>query len=344
MSSFLMKAYKVPTFSDTSIVEVNRFVALNANKYKLEIYSYLPELTLDASPITADTTIVIITGYLNITNQGEYSLKIDGVGAGTYVDLTLGNDLLVYSTGTPILTKDCSFGFIPITIRCIKNTNATPMSFNVTIKLPGTSTYIPIPNSYKPNFGHCIFPFEVFEEISDSTNLSYKIIGEPHQNRKKYITSLPYKKFSVVLKQLDVYDRLDLKDFFYNLGGKSGTFWFSNRVTNYNVVAPIGASDTFFYIKQSFDLSVYEYITKYIYIEEISFISRIINIESAVVNNKPAFKVSVSTGFPVSITNCPLIQILSLCRFDSDTLTFELEDMNFSTVNMQLIELPNDYS
>jgi hypothetical protein len=343
MSHFLISAYKGTTFTDSELTAVNTYEVANGTKNRLLASGYLDDPILNASPVSTPTPMIIVTGYINIKTKGTYVINISGVSTGTYIDVLVGRDRLVFAPSTTELTVNLSFGFILFKVRAIQNYVSTPLSFNIQFKFPGSTSFTNLPIENKPIFGNCIFPFDLYNQIDDSANLSYKIIGDDHQNRDKFITTLPYKKFLASLHQKNVYERLDVKDFFYNIQGKKGTFWLPNKVASYNVVTPILANTSFFYIKPSFDISVLSFLTKYLYIEEINFITRILNIESALINSEVVYKVTVANMFTSILPTCTRIQLLSLCRLDTDSLNFDLIDLNLSDVKLQFLELPNDY-
>ncbi|MCI4437604.1 MAG: hypothetical protein JHC33_12425, partial [Ignisphaera sp.] len=100
-------------------------------------------------------------------------------------------------------------------------------------------------------------------------------------------------------------------------------------------------------IKKSYTTITYSFINKILYIHSANFASQVLSVEEYV-NDYGEYceKLYLYDIIPTftNIGTCTEVNFLYYCRLDTDVLTFELEDINISTVKLSLIELYNDYS
>jgi hypothetical protein len=349
-----VKRFLATHYDCTGYTVPSTFIAANTIETTYGIASRLIrthyEDDLSESPSIYYTTpvssLILLTGDLLLPSYGLYTFKITATNtvleiiingtlvAATYIDLGLGVGI-----GTITLPN----GLCSIKVRFI---GATAGNYSVTWKAPGQGSYSTVPTSSKPMYGNTLFPFDVYDNVNETINAYYTVNGQIYQKQQIVTNAEPSKAFEIILKQDTVKDRVLVRNWFTSMQGKYHTFLFNARNNAFTLDATPTIGTSYISIKKSYATIVYSYVNKILYFPEINFISKIVSVEEYVnSNNESCEKLNLMDTIPTKFnSSCPEINFLYYCRLNTDTLTFELEDINFSSVKLSLMELYNDNS
>jgi hypothetical protein len=349
-----MKRFLVKHYDCTGYITPSTFIAANNVETVYGISNKLIRIhyedDLSESPsiyyTTPASSLILLTGDLLLPSYGLYTFKITATNttveiiingtlvAATYIDLGLG-----IGVGTITLPN----GICSIKVRFI---GATAGNYSVTWKAPGQDSYSTIPTTSKPMYGNTLFPFDIYDSVNETINAYYDINGQIYQKQQIVTNANPAKSFEVILKQNTVQDRVLVLNWFTSVQGKYRTFLFNAR-NNAFTFDDIPVSGTnYILIKKSYTATTYTFVNKILYFPEIGFASQVLSVEEYInSNNESCEKLNLVDIIPTSFTSsCPEVNFLYYCRLNTDTLTFDLDDINFSSVKLSLIELYNDYS
>jgi hypothetical protein len=294
---------------------------------------------------TPSSVFAVLESDINIVEHGEYYFKVI-VGANVRADIFVNGEYVAFSSlnsGVGAITLP--IGINTIRVRMVGPT--TTATLNTTWMSPSDTAYVDLPIEVLPILSKTMFPFEIFDSVSEVLDHKYVVAGEEFQKQYRISDKNPYKKFSVTLKQDDVYDRLALKSWFSTLKGKYKSFLFPSFIPELSIAEqPIGG-ENFLVIKNSFAAMALNQVTKILYLPDYNYFGVITSCESKVNETYGTCDVIVlDTPLPdgLSTSSCLNAQFLYFCRLDTDTISFDLDDINKSSVKLNIIELYNDYS
>jgi hypothetical protein len=347
MRRFLVKHYDATGFSvpTTSLLFDTRELtyAINSKLIRTHYEDNISE-TIATYYTTPSSSLLIMTGDLYLPSYGVYYFKITTTGGTAEIlvnDVVVATSLLAGGEGSATLPN----GIASIKCRFIGTTSTGV--FAVTWKAPGQETYSDIPAENRPMFENTLFPFVVYESVGENLKANYQVLGEIYQKQKFVSDADPYKYFSVSLAQNTVAERVLLKNWFDSVSGKYKTFLFNARNNAFSFDAQPSSGDNFILIKKAYTSMTYGFVNKMLYIPNANFASQVLSVEEYVNGQgEPCEKLYLYDVIPPfnSTETCREVNFLYYCRLDTDVLTFELEDVNFSTVKLSLVELYNDYS
>jgi hypothetical protein len=305
------------------------------SKYIMGAYlEYLGE-TISDIYLTPTSSFVTFEADISIVESGYYTLKVTAT-SGSY-QLYVNEDLVLSSfEGNGEITILMYNGIASIRFKYLGTTG-----YNITWKAPTNSVFVNIPDTQLPVYGRTIFPFTIYDSVDVQLRNEYNIIGELYQNRVLNKLKKPGRTFKVTLKQDNVYDRLTVKYWFVSTRGKYKSFLFPSNASDFILKSLPEAGDLYITILKNFSTIAHEYTQRLIYIPELQFITPVYSVEPILEGGIEYEKLVIPDAIPSDVGSCN-IQLMFLCRLDTDTLSFELEDINFSSCDFTIKELSND--
>jgi len=306
------------------------------NKYLKSIYlDYLYENIADYY-LTPTSSLVIIEADLYIPEQGTYTFQVTNTNGYSelYIDGVILTSNSLGSTGSVYIKA----GIIPIRFRFVGSGG-----FNILYKSPTDLAFIQIPGVSLPILGYTLFPFSIYDSVSENLQHDYTIIGDIYQSRERYSPKRPNKTFQVTLTQDSVYDRLNLKTWFSSVKGKYKAFFFPSGISDFVLKEDINISSNKITVLKNFSSISHPFVQRLIYSESLGFVTGVSDVGTIVDEFGVEWEeLYLTDTFPGKSAACD-IQMIYFCRLDTDTLTFELYDINFSSVKLSIKELSNDY-
>lgn len=342
-----MKRFLVHHYDATGYSSPGSEAAFNALETTYSVASKLLRIqyendmseTISNYYTTPTSTLLVMTGGLVITTPGTYTFKLTTNGV---CDLFI-NDVFVSASyiNSGVGTYYSNGGILDIKVRFV-GASASGY-FNTTWKQPGQADYSVIPEKYLPYYGSTLFPFEVFDQVQEDLKRDYKVLGGIHQKQQIYTTSEPFKSFQITLKQNSVQERVAVKAWFDSIKGKLKTFMLNSRKSEFSLAEPIVPGVTSIIVKKAYTNIAYSYVKKILFFPANSFACQVIDVGEYI---HPTYgsceELFLSDPIPELPAGTCEINFLYFCRLDTDTLTFSLEDINFSSVKFSLLELYND--
>jgi len=343
MNTFFVKSYNAtgassPTSDSSFATLVNTYKVGN----KLESYGYSQSSTISLVDFvhTGTSCLAEVTGDIYAPSYGLYEVNI--LVSGCVVQVWIEDTLIIasYINNSAYLVKLLG-GPQKYTIYIF----GAGSSSSVTLRWKAASdpVFREVEREYLPIYGLSLFPFTLYDEINEDVNKDYIILGEDFQKQDVTDPHKPYRKFSIILKQDNVYDRLLLWQWFRAVMGKYKAFLFSTHKCEIQIVEDAGVTTNQLKIKSSS------------FTESLSILKRVLHIPSKgiwaqVISSVGVFDrtlgpcelLSLDVQFSVPIEMGTAVEFLYVCRLDTDVMAFELYDLDYSTVNLPLIELYDD--
>lgn len=341
MKRFLVSHYEATDIYPNSFLTFGIYETTYARLSRLirtQYENYLSE-TVSAYYTTPATTLLVMTGGIVVTTPGTYTFKITTNGV---CDLFINNELISASyTNSGVGTYFTYGGILDIKVRAAGASSS--LYFNVTWKQPEQTDYSNIPEEYLPFYGSTLFPFEIYEEVQEELTQDVKLLGDFQQKQELYKKGHPYKKIEIILNQENVYDRVKLKAWFDSVKGKLKTFMLHSRKSEFSIAEPLTPGATSIIVKKAYTTIAYSYIKKVLFFPANSFATQVIDVgEYFHPIHGSCDELFLSDPVPeVPAGNCE-VNFLYFCRLNTDSLTFTLKDIDFSSVKLQVLELYND--
>lgn len=342
-----MKRFLVGHYDATGYASPGSTVAFNSIELAYKITSKhirthwednLSE-TISTYYSTPASSLCISEGDIIIPTYGTYTFKV--VGTSGVCDLFINGEFVA---GTYVTSGEAQV-YLPSGVASLKLrfVGSSSGGYTLTWKQPGASTFVSIPNQYRPFYGYTLFPFTVYDQVTEDLKKDYTIIGNSNQKQQIVSNSEPYKTFQVTLKQDNVQERVYLKNWFASVQGKVKPFMFNSRKAEFTVVQPLSAGSTSILVKKSYSTIAYSYVKKVLYFPSIQFATQVVSVGEVQDPELGACdELFLADPIAADAGSCGDINFLYFCRLNTDTLTFELEDINFSSVRLPIYELYND--
>lgn len=179
----------------------------------------------------------------------------------------------------------------------------------------------------------------------DSVSLSIKaktnVIGEIFQNRRINVQQNPYSFFNFTFKQDDNAERKELRDFFITLKGKNSQFFIRSYKNDLKLLIDAPYDTNILYIAQGYDKIAFDINAKFLYIVGHALPYKILSMVEGYDEELDRETVAVALDRTLEALcekGCTLIEYLYFGRFDTDTLTFDFDDIITSKATLPFRE------
>ena len=189
--------------------------------------------------------------------------------------------------------------------------------------------------------------YEVLDWIVpiDSISLSIKakvnVIGEIYQNREINVQQNPYSFFNFTYKQDSNVERKELRDFFIARMGKHEEFFIRSHKNDLKLLYDVDVDYNTLIVSQGYDKIAFDINAKFLYIVGHDVPYNILSMVEGYDEILDEEVVSVQLDRNIdyySEKGCTLIEFLYFGRWDTDTLTFDFNDIITSTASMPFRE------
>jgi len=189
--------------------------------------------------------------------------------------------------------------------------------------------------------------YEVLDWVAaiDSVNLSienkYNIIGDIYQQRRINIQHGNYS----VLKYKFAFDsrkkRWEFSNFFKFCKGKHQQFFIPSFKNDYKLIYPVPQGEFNLTIKKSYEVVAFNEHQQFLYLEGEAQLFKIIEAVEGYDDqlNIPVTVIKVNASFSRDlIPECDILQNCYFGRWNTDTLTYDMDDIHNSTVSLEFRE------
>jgi len=192
-----------------------------------------------------------------------------------------------------------------------------------------------------------LFPFEFLplDKINNSISHNRIILGKPYNYNYYLYNESEYYTTNVDIK-FDTYEEMDnIRKFFLQMKGMNSLFWFYSYVNEIILLENANVGSTTLRVEMPILNHVLPLRPVFIYIPEISFITKIIKAVDEAYSNEITYKkmgkIILEDPLPVDLTkeNCKNICFSHLGRLGRDDLTFEFIDLFRGKVNFNFREI-----
>ncbi len=189
------------------------------------------------------------------------------------------------------------------------------------------------------------YPIVDWEVAINSVSLSLKaktnIIGQIYQNRRLNVQQNPYALLKFTFKQDNNMERQQLRDFFIDRQGKNKQFFIRSYKNDLKLLYDTPVSSNILNVMQGYDKKAFEINGRFLYIVGHSSPYQIIGVTEGYDNILDIETVNIELDRHVEFLcekECTLIEYLYFGRFDSDTLTFDYNDIITSSASITFRE------
>ena len=179
----------------------------------------------------------------------------------------------------------------------------------------------------------------------DSINLTlkskYNVIGDIWQNRQLNVQQNPYSLFKFTFFQDDNTQRKQLRDFFKARQGKHERFWVRSYKNDLKLLKDVAEGDSVLYCSQGYDLRALESHRQFLYIEGHGTVYEITSIVEGWDEELSMQTAAVTINLPAPFLlekGCTLLEFCYFGRFDTDTLSFDYNDIWTSSAALSFRE------
>lgn len=179
------------------------------------------------------------------------------------------------------------------------------------------------------------------DSVSLSVRAKTNIIGKVYQNRRINVQQKPYSYLKFTFKQDDNEERKQLRDFFIQLKGRLSSFFVRSYKNDLKLIKDAAVNDNVLYVRQGYDENAVDIHTQYLYMEGHPTPYKI---EGMAAGYDPELDietvaVTISPPLPIALEkSCAVMEFMYFGRFDSDTLTFDYDDIKLSTSSLSFRE------
>ena len=192
--------------------------------------------------------------------------------------------------------------------------------------------------------GQPVFNIFYIDKLSYEYVDSYKMVGSTYNKRQPYALGPGKLKLTAKYDQANLYDRKIFIDFFNDRKGKLKNFYLRTYCNTLEVISNYTHGDTQISVRNSSVANRYYSTVTPVYLMAPEGTSnKLPYIESAVLdhNNWSIEHITLNEGFDIDILAGNKLEYVYDVRFDTDTLTFEMTDVNYSTCTLQMITAKN---
>jgi hypothetical protein len=183
--------------------------------------------------------------------------------------------------------------------------------------------------------------FDVLEPVGTS-NLSNKnninIIGKDYQRQNIHMNTEYLTVLDFTFECVSLEERFNLLQWFSTYKGAAGKFLMRSYKQDFMLAGNASAGDTSLSVKYTGDEDAFYYHEFLLYIEGHSKIYKVSGVNDNQDGNSTILHLTEGLTHDVKV-NCPGIQICYLGRLENDTLTFDLDDINYSTATLKFMEV-----
>ena len=183
---------------------------------------------------------------------------------------------------------------------------------------------------------------EAVDSVTLTLKSKYNIIGDVWQKRELNVQHNPYTLLKFTFFQDNNEQRKQLRDFFAEIKGRHGRFWMRSYKNDLKLLKDVAFGDSILYCDNGFDLNALQEHKQFLYIVGHGTLYDIISIEEVYDNDLQQIvaAVHISPAAPFLLEKgCTLLEFAYLGRFDSDTLSFDFNDIWTSTASLPFREV-----
>ena len=189
--------------------------------------------------------------------------------------------------------------------------------------------------------------FEVLDWVTpvDTVNLTienkYNIIGDIHQQRLLNIQHGNYSKLRYKFSFDNRKERWAFAGFFKHCKGKHQRFFIPSFKNDYKLLYPVSKGEFILTVKKSYEVVAFTEHFQFIYLEGAAKLYKILAVSEGFddVLGVPITTIRVNASFERDLEpECTILQNCYFGRWDTDTLTFDLDDIYNSTASMEFRE------
>ena len=190
------------------------------------------------------------------------------------------------------------------------------------------------------------YPVLDWADAVDSINLSlkskYNIIGDIWQKRELNVQHNPYTLLKYTFFQDNNSERKELRDFFVDRQGKHKRFWIRSFKNDLKMLRDTQVGENILYCEQGYDVIALNQQRQFLYIVGHGTLYEVMDITEGYDSELDieTISVQISPGAPFLLEKgCTLVEFCYFGRFDSDTLSFDYNDIWTSTVSLPFREV-----
>jgi len=198
--------------------------------------------------------------------------------------------------------------------------------------------------SYLEYKGFPLFPIEFLplNKIQKNINHNRIVLGKPYNYNFYLWNESEYYNIDVEIKFDDYYEFDKIRQFFIYNKGMQGLFWFYSYVNELTIINDVNQGSIFLDVEIPFLDKVFLLRPLFIYIPELNFITKIVNVESNdFIDNKKIGKIELEDPVPEDIISekCKRFCFAHLGRLGKDDLSFNFIDLFRGSVNFNFKEI-----
>ena len=135
-------------------------------------------------------------------------------------------------------------------------------------------------------------------------------------------------------------ERAALRDFFYSVQGKYKPFWIRTFKHQFDLLETTSAGERTIRVRPTNDALVNSYIKEtHIYVPKQDAAYEILAVSSGFDdNNNPYTELTLKDPLGGTLEPCDTMERFLFGRFDTDTITFNFDDIRYSTTDLTFIE------
>lgn len=191
------------------------------------------------------------------------------------------------------------------------------------------------------------FGYEVLDWVVpvDSIDLTvknkYNVIGEVYQKRE---VNIQHHNYSLLRYQFSFDNREQrwvFANFFKAMKGKNGRFFIPSFKNDYKLLYPVAQGEFLLTCKKSYEVVAFDEHQQFIYLEGEPRLYKIIEVTEGFDDNLglPTTIIKVNASFDRDLEpECTILQNCYFGRWNTDTLTFDMDDIYNSTASLEFRE------
>ena len=178
-------------------------------------------------------------------------------------------------------------------------------------------------------------------EIDNKVN----IIGDYHQNRAIHIQYGTHAKVKFNISLDGATARYNYKEFFKDKKGKHGRFFLPSFKKDYHLMEDITSGSFSVRVSRAEDFTALNTHPQFIYVQRTETVHRVDSVEESFDDTlgAPISILNLREAIPDSVPkDCGIIENCYFGRYGSDTLTFDLYDITYSTASLEFVEVSKE--